>query len=168
MISGNMVGSYSQLGRTLTIVDENGEELIGVIVDQETKFTACDNDVRKGMIYAGDDGVSTGTKDIPIYRTRAGVHTIMPNSKFAIPIPEYNGYDYTTFQCMIALVDFSDINNSVSTSMISIKDYVYEVNSTTKLANVSKNQDTQSIDLNINNNSNNYFLIYYFTYRQEE
>jgi hypothetical protein len=61
MISGNMVGAYSSIGKTFIIVDENGNELTGVIVDKEVIFTAEDNDVREGKIYASDDGVSVGT-----------------------------------------------------------------------------------------------------------
>lgn len=168
MISGNMVGSYSQMGKTFILTDEDGNEITGVVVDQETIFTAHDNDVREGMIYASDCGVSAGTKDIPIYRTSAGAEMILPHNNFSISIPEYNGYDYTVFQCMISLVNMDDFNNSVDTSMISIKDGVYETNSTIKLADVSKNIETQSIDLNIVNDSENYYFIHYFTYREED
>jgi hypothetical protein len=168
MISGNMVGSYSQMGKTFILVDENGAEITGVCVDNPVVFTAGDNDVREGMVYASDDGVSTGTKDIPIYRTFAGNYIIKPGAKFSIPMPDYNQYDYTVFQCMISLIDFSNINNSVATNMISIKNSVYEVNSTVKLSDISKNVDTKSIDLNINNDSENYYFIHYFTYREEE
>ena len=64
MINGNMVGSYSQIGKTLTFVDENGNEIAGVIVDSEVIFTATDSDVRAGKIYASNDGVSVGTLDV--------------------------------------------------------------------------------------------------------
>lgn len=64
MINGNMVGSYSQIGKTLTLVDENGNEITGVIVDSEVIFTATDSDVRSGKIYASNDGVSVGTLDV--------------------------------------------------------------------------------------------------------
>ena len=33
-ISGNLVGSYSQIGKTFILTDENGNELTGVVVDQ--------------------------------------------------------------------------------------------------------------------------------------
>ena len=36
MICGNMVGSYSQIGKTFTLVDEDGNEIVGVVVDKET------------------------------------------------------------------------------------------------------------------------------------
>lgn len=61
MICGNMVGSYSSIGKTFIIVDENGNELTGVVVDKEVIFTAEDNDVREGKVYASDEGVSIGT-----------------------------------------------------------------------------------------------------------
>lgn len=167
MISGNMVGSYSQMGKTFILVDENGTELTGVVVDQEAVFTAGDNDVREGKIYASDNGVSTGTKNIPIYRTNAGIEVITPGDNFSISLPNYQQYDYTVFQCMVSLANLSDMNSSVSTNMVAIKDAIYEVNSTIKLADVSKNKETQSIDLNLTNNSDNFYLIHYFTYREE-
>lgn len=61
MICGNMVGSYSQIGKTLTFVDEDGNEIVGVVVGQETIFTATDSDVIEGKVYASNDGVSIGT-----------------------------------------------------------------------------------------------------------
>ena len=64
MISGNMVGSYSQMGKTFILVDENGNEVTGIVVDQETVFTATDADVIKGKVYASNDGVSVGTLEI--------------------------------------------------------------------------------------------------------
>lgn len=64
MISGNMVGSYSQLGKMLIFVDEQGNEVSGVIVDQEAVFTATDEDVIKGKVYASSEGVSVGTLEI--------------------------------------------------------------------------------------------------------
>jgi hypothetical protein len=64
MINGNMVGSYSQIGKTFILVDESGKELTGVVVEQETVFTATDNDVRSGKVYASNDGVSVGTLEV--------------------------------------------------------------------------------------------------------
>jgi hypothetical protein len=61
MISGNMVGAYSSIGKTFILVDENGNELTGVVVDKTTLFTAVDSDVVEGKVYASDHGVSVGT-----------------------------------------------------------------------------------------------------------
>lgn len=62
-IVGNMVGSYNQMGKTFILKYEDGTEVTGVVVDQETVFTATDSDVLKGKVYAGDNGVSTGTHE---------------------------------------------------------------------------------------------------------
>lgn len=64
MISGNMVGAYSQIGKTFILVDADGNEFTGVVVDQETIFTAADDDVREGKVYASNDGVSVGTLQV--------------------------------------------------------------------------------------------------------
>jgi len=59
-----MVGCYSMLGKTFVIEDENGSEVMAVIVDQETILTATDEDVKKGKVYASDNGVSVGTLEV--------------------------------------------------------------------------------------------------------
>ena len=63
-IVGNMVGCYSPMGKTFIIEDESGNELTGVVVDSQVLFTAVDSDVRKGKVYASDNGVSTGTLEV--------------------------------------------------------------------------------------------------------
>ena len=166
MISGNMVGSYSQMGKTLILLDENGNEIAGVIVDQETVFTAGDNDVRENMVYAGDSGVSIGTKNIPAYRTTKAECLILPSETFSIPLEDYNKYDYTKFQAIIAKYN-TKISDSVFTDKIAINDCVYAVNSSDALSNISKNADMKSIDLNIVNNTEDIYVIHFFTYREE-
>jgi hypothetical protein len=64
MISGNLVGSYSSLGKTVIFQQENGDEVVGVIVDSEVVFTATDADVKKGKVYASNNGVSVGTLEV--------------------------------------------------------------------------------------------------------
>lgn len=63
-IYGNMIGGGSAPLRTLILVDDDGNEMIGVITDSEVIFTAEDSDVRKGKVYASNDGVSIGTLDV--------------------------------------------------------------------------------------------------------
>lgn len=60
-IIGNMVGCYSQIGKTFIIEDSDGNEFTGVIVGQETIFTATASDITAGKIAATNDGVVTGT-----------------------------------------------------------------------------------------------------------
>lgn len=64
MIVGNMVGSYSSIGKTYILEDNDGNEFVGVVVDSEVIFTAVDSDVRKGKVYASDEGVSVGTLEV--------------------------------------------------------------------------------------------------------
>ena len=63
MIIGNMVGGTAPI-KTIKIVDSDNVEIIGVVVDSEVIFTAQDKDVIEGKVYAGDNGVSTGTLKI--------------------------------------------------------------------------------------------------------
>lgn len=167
MISGNMVGSYSQMGKTFILMDEDGNEITGVVVGQETVFTAGDNDVREGMIYASDGGVSEGTKNIPAYRTEKGYCMISDGDEFSIScMSEYNQYDYTELHCIIAPFN-SNTENSVAVDKVVLYDGVYAIGSVDIISTVSKNHDTKSIDLNITNNSGIDYVIHYFTYREE-
>lgn len=167
MISGNMVGSYSQMGKTFILMDEDGNEIAGVVVDQETVFTAGDNDVREGLVYASDNGVSIGTKDIPAYRTTQGVFVVFSGDDFTISLPsKYNVYDYTQLQCIIAPFN-TNLEDSVASDKIVLHNKVYPINSLTALSNVTKDEINKSIKLNINNNTENDYIIYYFTYREE-
>lgn len=167
MISGNMVGSYSQIGRTFTLVDDSGNEITGVIVDQETLFTATDNDVREGVVYASDDGVSTGTKNIPTYRTTSGHMIVLPNSDFTIAyLDKYEMFNYTELQCIITLFN-SNINDSVSAEKVVINNVVYNVGTTIELSDVVRDIENKVVNLNIKNDSENTYLIRYFTYKEE-
>ena len=166
MISGNMVGAYSQMGKTLILTDENGNEITGVVVDQETLFTATDNDVREGFVYAGDAGVSTGTKDIPKYHTTSGSEMIEPGKAFKIPLSHGDRYDYTQLQCIICPFNTS-IDDSIGADKVVLNDLVLPVSSAVKLSDVTKDAGSKSINLNIINDTSNIYFIYYFTYHEE-
>lgn len=165
-ILGNATGGFG-FPKTYVIVDENGNEFTGVYVESETIFTATDNDVREGCVYAGDSGVSTGTKDIPIYRTTSGFRGILPGKSFSIPLSVFDKYDYTKLQCIITPLN-TNYSDSTSAEKVVIENSVYNVGSTIKLTDVTKNVETKSIDLNIKNNTNINYYIRYFTYREEE
>ncbi len=62
-IVGNMIGCYSPMGKTFIIEDENGNEITGIVVDQETVFTATAADIVKGKVAGTDDGVVVGIHD---------------------------------------------------------------------------------------------------------
>ena len=163
MISGNMVGSYSQMGKTFTLVDESGNEIVGVVVDQETVFTAHDNDVREGMVYASDEGVSTGSKVIPAYHTTEGYKLISAGEVFKLDNFEY--YNYTKLQVMICAFN-SSISNSVATEKVSIDGKVYNTGSVDVIAQVTTHDDNKSINLNITNSGTLPCVMRYFTYKE--
>lgn len=166
-IVGNMTGCYSPIGKTFIIADENGNEITGVVVDQERIFTATDNDVREGMVYASDSGVSTGNKNIPSYRTTKGRRLVSAGNSFSIPLSDYDQYDFTELQCIIAPFNTS-VTDSVAADKVVLYNCVYPTGSTTKISDVTKNIGEKSIDLNIVNDSNNVYILHYVTYKEEE
>lgn len=164
LISGNMVGSYSQIGKTFILTDENGTELTGVVVDKMTIFDATDNDVRDGKVYASDSGVSTGTKDIPAYYTTEGVVAVPVGSSFVIKnLPDY---EYTKLQVIICAFNTS-MSNSVAAEKISINSKVYAVGSVNELATVVVDIENKAIDLGIINDGETPCVIRYLTYKEE-
>lgn len=62
-IVGNIVGCYSPMGKTFIIEDEDGNEVTGIVVSQETIFTATASDIVKGKVAGTDDGVVIGTHE---------------------------------------------------------------------------------------------------------
>lgn len=158
---GNPIMASSALN-TVLLEDENGNEIAtGVVVGEKTVFTATKSDVKVGKIFASDEGVQEGT-DTKTYRTEIGSRTILPNESFSIPFEQYDQYNYTKFSAMI-----SSFNTAISVNKIVINDAVYAVNSTTKLADVTKNASTKSIDLNIVNDTGATCVIHFSTYKEE-
>ena len=62
-IVGNMVGCYSPMGKTFIIEDENGNQVTGIVVEQETILTATAADIAKGKTAGTEDGIVTGTHE---------------------------------------------------------------------------------------------------------
>lgn len=165
MIYGNAVIAPAAL-KIVTLEDGFGNSFTGVVVDDEMEFTATDNDVREGKTYASENGASTGTKNIPAYRTYQASALILPGKEYSINLSKYDLYDYTKFQAIIARFNTS-INDSVVTDKVSMNNNVYLVNSSEPISTITKNSETKSIDLNITNNTEDTYIIHYFTYREE-
>ena len=166
VIYGNPVGGAMNSKTFMLKVNGSDKEIAAVVVDEEKVFDATENDVRKGMTFASNSGVKVGTKDIPAYRTKQGVVGIKPNESFSILLKDYTQYDYTKLQCLISKFNTS-IDDSVSVDRVVIEDNVYTVNSTEVLSTVTKDATTGSIKLNIINDTNNNYLLRYFTFREE-
>lgn len=160
-IYGNMVGGGAPL-KTLILQDEDGNEITGVVVGQETIFTATDNDVRENMVYAGDAGVSTGTKVIPSYHSREGHRVITNGSDFILPNVDY---DYTKLQAIICLWN-TTLQDSTYADKVVINDNVYNTQSTVVIAEVMKDDNNAWVDFGITNTSGSPCLIRYFMYKE--
>lgn len=167
VIYGNMVGGGAAPLKTLILEDESGNEVIGVVTGSEVIFTATDNDVRKDMIYASDNGVSIGTKVIPAYHTFAGTKVIAKGKTVTISTlnTDVDVYDYTKLQTLICLFN-TNISNSVAAEKISVDDSVYNVKSTEAIATIVKDHDTKTINLNITNDSDKNWILRYFGYKE--
>lgn len=167
-VQGNMVGGTAPI-KTLKIVDENNNEFLGVVTGSEVIFTATDNDVREGLVYASDGGVSTGSKFIPPYNTTAGVRVIPDGSTYEIPISDQglNLYDYTNFQCIVNTFNTS-ITDSVATEKVVIEGEVYPVQSAISEATITKNDENKSIVFGITNNTGNTHILRFFLYKEIE
>ena len=61
VICGNLVGGIVGYGKTFVLVDENDNEIAGVVVDEMTLLTATAEDIKQGKIAAVDSGIVTGT-----------------------------------------------------------------------------------------------------------
>lgn len=161
-ISGNLIGSYSPLGNTFVLVDENGNEITGVCVDNPVVFTAGDNDVREGMVYASDGGVSTGTKKIPSYHTTEGYRIVTKGSQLWIP---HEHYDYEKLQAVICAYNTSPAN-SVAAKKVAILNNVYDVDSTSVLSSITKDDTNARIDFGLTNDTDGMYVIRYFMYKE--
>ena len=167
-IYGNTVGvGGGALGKTIILEDEStGIEIVGVITDSEKVFTATDNDVREGSVYASNAGVSTGTKVIPSYHTITGKRKITKGKPFEIPIRNVlNLYDFTELQVLICEYN-NNFEESVAAVKVVIDEKVYATNSTEVIAAVTKDDDNQKIKLEFINESENSYLLRYFLYKE--
>jgi hypothetical protein len=160
-ILGNATGGFG-FPKTYVITDGDGNELTATYVESETIFTATDNDVRTGMVYAGDNGVSTGTKDIPAYHTWEGRRIIPNGSSFIIPTSDYT---YTRLQAIICTFNTS-IDDSVSSEKVVINDGVYNIQSTSMISEVIQDEINSRIDFGLVNDTGKICVVHYFMYKE--
>jgi hypothetical protein len=165
VIYGNMVGGGVAPLKTLILTDENGNEVVGVVTESIQIFDATPADVIIGKTFVSNEGIQVG-ENTKTYRTEQGYVLIPVGKNFIISLYDYDMYDYTKLQCIIAPYN-TTIENSVATDKVVINDCVYPVGSTVKLSDISKDSKTQSVNLNITNNSESRYVIHYFTYREE-
>lgn len=149
---------------TYILVDEDGNEVPAVFVENETRFTATANDIRIGTTAVTDSGVTEGTKEIPSYQTTEGFIMIMPGKEFAIT--NFKRFEFTKLQAIICAFS-SNIDGSVAAEKVSINGKVYSTNSTSELSAVSTNSSDRSIRFGVINSSDKPYILRYFTYKEE-
>lgn len=165
-IVGEMAGCYSPFGKTIILKDKEGNELVtGVVTEQEKRFDAKVTDVRINKKFVNDEGALTGENTIT-YRTYQSSRLVLPAENYTIQLNHFDQYDYTKLQCIIAKFNTS-LEDSTAADKVVIGDNVYAVNSTDVLSVATKNADTKSIDLNIVNDTEDMYLIHFFTYKEE-
>lgn len=147
---------------TFILVDENGNEVPAVLTRNEVDLTATANDIRDGSVAVTDDGVTEGTKEIPAYHTYDGSRLVMNKALLAVP---HNDYDYTKFQAIVCGYN-TNSSNSVAAIKVAINDNVYNVMSTTPLAQLIKDHDNNRVSFGINNDSGGINIIRYIMYKE--
>jgi hypothetical protein len=150
---------------TYLLVTEDGQEIPAVLVDEETVFTATANDIRIGTVAATSAGVTEGTKFIPTYITQEGRARIAPGKPLAINMFS-DMCEYTKLQAIVCAYNTS-ITNSVAAEMVVVNDSLYDVHSIIEKASVTVDTEKQTINLGVTNDSNDYLVIRYFTYKED-
>ena len=145
--------------------DDYGNELVAVLTDTKPVLDATPNDIRIGVTAVTEEGITVGEKVIPGYLAHEGVKRIRPGQKCEIRLSDLNLYDYTLLQCIICKFN-TNLDDSVATEKVVILDKAYEVLSTLPISIVSKNHETQSIDLGLYNDTQDSIVIRYFTYKE--
>lgn len=149
---------------TYIMVDEDGNEVPAVYVDEELVLTATPNDIRIGTTAVTDNGVTEGEKEIPPYYVAEGRTRVAPGKELVINLYSHLA-EYTRLQAVVCDYNTS-MTNSVAATMVAINDKVYDVNSITEKASVIVDADKQSIKLGITNDSGSYLVVRYFTYKE--
>lgn len=147
---------------TFILVDTDGNEYPAVYVDSDTVCTATANDIRKGSVAITPEGVIEGTKEIPAYHTNAGFKTIPNGSNFILHTKDY---DYTDFQAIVCLFNTKP-TDSVAADKVVINGSVYPVQSTSAVAEVTKNAEPAGIDFGIVNDTGAPCIVRYFMYKE--
>jgi hypothetical protein len=138
--------------------------MAATLTEEEVELSATPNDIRIGTTAVTDAGVTTGEKEIPGYITKQGKRVIKSGQPLMIPFYS-DQCEYTKLQAIVCAYNTS-VNNSVAAEMVVIDDIVYEVNSVVELATVTVDTDTQSVNLGVNNESDNSLVLIYMTIKE--
>lgn len=149
--------------QTYILVDDEGNEIPAVLVDEKVELTATANDIRVGTTAVTKLGVTEGDKEIPAYHTTEGYKLIPSGSPFEIS--GIHEYDYTKLLAMICTWN-TEMSDSVAVEKTVINRWVYSVNSTEALSEVSIDDENMSINLGIINEATAPCVVRYITYKE--
>jgi hypothetical protein len=107
-------------------------------------LTATENDIRLGSTAITNEGFVEGTKDIPSYYSGYGSKMITAGSEAVIKKEEY---DYKSI--MITIAPYDAATGSTSVNYVSVSDAMYEAKTTTKLSDITINEDEKQVNLGI-------------------
>lgn len=158
------IGAIDTQAQTYILVDEDGNEIPAVLVDEPVEINATANDIRLGVTAVTGDGVTTGTKEIPSYHTSFGSKAVTEGSRFTLTMKYY---DYTKLQVIFCSYDKS-LTNSVAAEKVVIDNKVYSVRSTEVESEVTIDNDKQRIDFGIINDSGKPYVLRYSSYKEIE
>ena len=140
-IHGNAVGGTAPI-KTLIMVDDDGNELTGVITGSEVIFDATPADVRMGKTFAGNDGIQVGEM---VVSQSYGSVMLPANSEAVIVTPEY---EYSYLMVTICRYDTNEAQ-SVVPMYVSVGNAMYDASSGTKLSDIAVDVDSEQINLGI-------------------
>ena len=159
MIYGNKIGGNREC--KTYVLQGNGIELTGVVVDELEIFDARSEDVKAGKKFASDSGVNIGTNDAAYCYITAGIHEVYPEVEFLLNLPDRDQWNYTSLQCMMAPKD-----TPYAIDKVVIDNEVRNAEGE-KLADVTKDLNQKTIRLNITNNTDKIYLLYFFVCKEE-
>lgn len=167
----DVLGSYAELieeldneeqvSYVLTNADGTQKVYAQLSSKEPVTLTAGANDIRLNTSAITNDGYTEGTKDIPAYYSRYGHKFVQAGTEAMIDNHEI---DYESLMVTIAPFN-SSVDESVSVNYVSIDDSMYEAKSTTKLSDITKDVENETIHLGIT--VSELSVLRYFVVREE-
>lgn len=128
---------------------------------EKVTLTATPNDIRINTSAITSEGYTEGEKEIPAYHSRTGKKFILAGEVVTLTIPRY---DYSELQATVSNFNTS-MSDSVEVIATTIEDSVYEAKSTLKLADITLDDSTTTINFGITADQKS--VLRYFTMKEE-
>ena len=151
----DVLGSYAELieeldneeqvSYVLTNADGTQKVYAQLSSKEPITLTAGANDIRKNTSAITNEGYTEGVKDIPAYFSRYGHKFVQAGTEAIIDNHEI---DYESLMVTIAPFN-SSWDKSTAIKYVSVENAMYEANSTTKLSDITKDIENETIHLGI-------------------